>query len=61
MSYAVNTGVRPVPVDGQSVLTSHNDYRGNQVYLHRVWFAQGDIFEGPEYRRLSNTRTIQVK
>ena len=57
----MNMGARPAPVDGRAVLTSHDDYRADQVYPQRVWFAQGNIFEVPEYRQLSNIRINQFK
>lgn len=44
-----------------AVLRSYDDYRGNQVHLPRVLFAQGNVFEGPEYRQLSNIKITQVK
>lgn len=42
-------------------LRHHDDYRGDQVHLPRLLFAQGNVSEGPDYRQLSNIKITQVK
>lgn len=37
------------PMPEWAVLTSYSDYRGDQLHLHRVCFAHGNVFKGPEY------------